>query len=97
MHIKHNQQSINWFNFEVATALLLLTVLILGFRVIAFIFDNQQNYKRLPTSAKTESIEGEQRVRTHRNLYVASNPQLVIFVVVTLFALAFIMLFPFIA
>lgn len=97
MHIKHNQQSTNLFNFEVATALLLLTVLILGFRVIAFIFDNQQNYKRLPTSAKTESIEGEQRVRTHRNLYVASNPQLVIFVVLTLFALAFIMLFPFIA
>ena len=36
--IKQNQEDINTFYFEIATALLLLVILILGFRVIAFIF-----------------------------------------------------------
>src|SRR5690606_25350022 len=96
-NIKHNQQDINLFNFEVATVLLFLTLLILGFGVIAFLFDNQQNYKRLPTAAKAERIEEEQNPHQHRFLYVASNLQLILFAVLTLFAFVFIILFPLIS
>ena len=82
--ITHDQEEINTSYFEIATAVLFLTILILGFRVVAFIFDNQQNYKKLPLEAKQERIEEESRQVHHRNLYVASNLQLVIFALLSL-------------
>lgn len=95
--IKQNQAEINSAYFEIATALLLLALLILGFRVIAFIFDNTQSYKKLPMEAKQERIEEESRQAHNRNLYVASNLQLVIFALLSLCSFACVKMFPFVS
>lgn len=95
--IKQNQEEVNTTYFEIATALLLLVILILGFRVVAFIFDNTQNYKKLPMEAKQERIEEESRQAHSRNLYVASNLQLVIFALLSLCSFAIVKMFPFVS
>lgn len=95
--IKQNQEEVNTTYFEIATALLLLVILILGFRVVAFIFDNSQNYKKLPMEAKQERIEEESRQAHSRNLYVASNLQLVIFALLSLCSFAIVKMFPFVS
>ena len=95
--IKQNQEEVNTTYFEIATALLFLVILILGFRVVAFIFDNTQNYKKLPMEAKQERIEEESRQAHSRNLYVASNLQLVIFALLSLCSFAIVKMFPFVS
>jgi hypothetical protein len=95
--IVHYQKTIDEFKFGFASLLLLFTVTILAFRVFAFIFDNKQNYKRLPTSAKTESRDSEQNNISHGRLYVANNPQMIFFGIMTFIAVVFIKFFPFIS
>jgi len=95
--IKEKQTGVDVSRFEIATGLLFLLLIILSIRVLAFIFDQEQNYKKLPTTAKQERIEQEQRSKQNRFLYVASNPQLILFAVATLFAFIFIRIYPFIS
>lgn len=78
--IKHEQEDVKVFHFEVASALLLLTIIILGFRVVAFIFDKQVNYKKLPTNVKEEIRQYEEASKkSERQLFIASNPLMMVF------------------
>ena len=60
----------------------MLTLIILGFRVVAFIFDKQVNYKKLPTDVKEEIRQYEEASKkSERQLFIASTPLMMVFAV----------------
>jgi hypothetical protein len=81
--IIEDQKKVDITRFEIAIVVLLLLISILSIRVFAFIFEDTENYKRLPTVAKLEREDNERRPNKLRNLYVASNIQILIFLLLT--------------
>ena len=85
MYFKERRQGFSRWRFELAHVVMALALSILGFRVLSHVCEKKENYKKLPISAKEESrAEEPAHVKKNRELFVASNSKLTLFILLFL-------------